>query len=249
MNIYNDSNAVSQTSYPTNPIFTNIDTQDVIIRNNLQITGASLGGLIMCEDNLNNIGELVLGPQDFILASDKNNTSLPIWRNNISLNEIQTNQLKIPTIVQGDLLVGQNTNYLGRLPCGAFDTVLYSDGSNLGWLSTTSGNTFYNNAGVPNNITLNVLSVIYSVSALDFIAGKRYRINISGRVASQGTTGFILTFNGATIAVFNYIYDNDMSRTVIYNPAITGSVTLELQGLTNIVNSSIFDFCVTSEQF
>lgn len=249
MNIYYDSQSTSSTSYPTNPTFTTIDTQDVIIRNGLQISGATKGGILICENNLNDIGELVLAAQDFVLASDLNNTGLPIWRNNLNLNEIQTNQIKIPTVIQGDLLVGQNSNYLGRLPIGPVDTVLFSDGTNLGYLPRSAGNSYYSNAGTGNNIPLNTSGLIFNAIGLDFFVSKRYKLTISGRVQSQANTAFLLTFNGNNIASFSFNGDSDMSRTVIFTAFATGTTNIQLTGFANIVNSSILDFIITSEEF
>lgn len=248
MNIYNDSQATSATNYPTSATFTNIETQDVIIHNNLKITGATKGGIIICENTQNDIGELVLGPQDFVLAADQV-SGLPIWRNNIIMNEIQTNQLKIPTIVQGDLLVGQNTSFMGRLPRGAVDTVLFSDGSNLGWLPRSAGNSFYENVGSANNIPLNTVGTIFNSNGLDLFAGKRYKFTISARILSQAATSFSLLINTFPIAVFNYVFNGDMSRTILYTAGSTGSVQIELTGSTDIVNSSILNFIITSEEF
>lgn len=249
MNIYNDSQATSSTNYPPAPTFTTIDTNNILISNGLEISGATKGGILICEDNLNNIGELVLAGQDFVLASDLNNTGLPIWRNNLTLNEVITNQIKIPTVTGGDLLVGQNSNYLGRLPIGPVDTVLFSDGTNLGYLPRSAGNSYYENAGTGNNIPLNVSNIIFNAIAMDFFIGKRYKITVSGRIQSQGSTVFQLLFNGTTIANFTYLWDNDMSRTVIYTSPGTGTVNLQLTGFANIVNSSILNFIVTSEEF
>jgi len=249
MNIYNDSQATSATNYPPAPTFTTIDTQNILVRNGLEITGATKGGILMCEDNLNNIGELVLGPQDYVMASDKLNSGLPIWTNALTLNAITTNQIKIPTVVQGDLLVGQNTNYLGRLPRGAVDTVLFSDGANLGWLPRSAGNSYYTNAGTANNIPVNVVGLIFNAIALDVFIGKRYKITVNARVLSQANTSFSLTFNGFAVSVFNYLWDNDMSRVFIYTAIATGFVQIQLTGSTNIVNSSILDFIITSEEF
>ncbi len=247
MNIYNDSQATSSTNYPTSATFTNIDTQDLIIRNGLRITGATKGGIVICENNLNDIGELVLGPQDFVLAADQV-SGLPIWRNNIIMNEIQTNQLKIPTITRGDLLVGQNTSFMGRLPIGANDTVLFSNGTDVGWLSPNSRNSFYFNPGTNNNVPLNVIGIIFNSTTLTLIIGKRYKISVTARILSQGNTSFDLAFNGTSVAVFNYLNDNDMSRNILYT-ATTINVIINLNGTTNNANSSIYDFLVTAEEF
>lgn len=248
MNIYYDSQSTSSTSYPTSAVFTNIDTQDVIIRNGLQITGLTKGGILIGENNLNDVGELVLGPQDFILASDATGSGLPIWRNNIVLNELQTNQIKIPTIARGDLLVGENTSFMGRLPIGANDTVLFSNGTDVGWLSPNSRNSYYFNAGTNNNVPFNVIGIVFNSTTLNLIIGKRYKITVSARILSLANTSFDLAFNGTSVAVFNYLYDNDMARTFLYT-ATTVNVIVNLNGQTNNANSSILDFLVTAEEF
>lgn len=248
MNIYNDSQSTSTTSYPPAPTFTTVDTQNVIIRNGLQITGATKGGVLICENTSNDIGELVLGPQDFVMASDLNNTGLPIWRNNLILNEITTNQIKIPGVVQGDLLVGQNTNYLGRLPIGSNDQVLFSNGTNIGWLSPNARNSYYYNAGTNNNVPFNVIGIVFNSTTLNLIIGKRYKITVSARISSLADTNFDLAFNGTSVAIFNYLFNNDMARTFLYT-ATTVNVIINLNGQTNNANSSIYDFLITAEEF
>lgn len=247
MNIYNNSQAQSESNYPPQITSTTIDTQDIIVRNGLQITGATKGDLLICEDNSNNIGGLQLGPNNYVLQADSA-SGLPIWRNFINVNEVQTVSLKIPGIVQGDLLVGQNTEFLGRLPCGANDTVLFSDGGQLGWLPRSAGNSYVGVPG-PTAIPLNTASNIISIFGLDLSAGKRFKLTVSGNVDSSANTNFVLSLNGSQIAGFSYVFNADMHRTIIYTAPVSGAVSVVVSAFSNTINSNLNNFLIVAEQF
>ena len=243
MNIYNDSQFSSQASYPTTASFQNINTENIVISNSLSINGAQKGQILICEDNTNDIGGLDLGDQDFILCSDKNNTDLPIWRNDITVNKITTNLISNIGVQPGDLLVGDQitpTN-IARLPIGPNGYILFSNGVEPGWQSLQSLYSSFYFPGSLNNVS-NVLSIIVGGNGLSLTAGQQYLATVSARVVLSGTAAFTLKLSSTPITTFNYSGSSDMSRSFLFTSPSAGAILIEVEGLTTSPPGSLLEF-------
>ena len=247
MNIYNDSQATSSANYPTSATFTNIETTNAIIHNSLAIDGLAKGSILIGEDNTNDVGALLLGLDKMVLCADTA-SGLPQWRNNITLDYIETNQIKIPTVIGGDLLVGQNSNFLARLPCGANNQVLYSNGTELGWQNKTAGNQYFYFPGSTGNIST-VYGVIVGGNGFNLTAGRQYKMTVSANIVTTAQANFLLFLGGTQITNFSYFTNADMSRTFLYTATGSGAINIELYGLSSAAGNSIYEFAIFGSEF
>lgn len=144
-NIYNDSSEVlRQISGNINGNFSNL-TVDNLIANNAAIDNLNVDNTAVLSSleisNLNNHNLLVAGINGAIngLAIGNNNEVLisdgldAVWSNSLTVNTLTTNSLTIPSTVEGDILVFNNSSEAQRLVVGASGQFLISDGVNPTW--------------------------------------------------------------------------------------------------------------------
>lgn len=248
MNIYNNS-TIGTNTYPTNATFTSVETTSLQIDSTFIIQGAQKGGILVCEDNNNDIGQIDIGLQNMVLASDANNTGLPIWTNSVTLNTGTFNGLNLVGVANGDLLVGSGTNSIGRLPIGLDDQVLFSNGTTVGWQSLSALNNYLFFAGSGGNIPTST-GVIYTNSSIGLTANRRYKISVAGQLT---TTALVqLTVSIPSIFARNGTYDGDgdVSIMFIYIPASTGALTLQISGQVTPGNTAtLSQTYITVEEF
>lgn len=144
-NIYNDSSEViRQAGSSINGNFTNLTVQNLIAQNaaidNLNVDNTAIVSSLEIT-NLNNHNILTAGVNGAIngLAIGNNNEVLisnglnAIWTNSLNINTLSTNTITIPTTVEGDLLVFDNSSQAQRLPIASSGKFLISDGVNPTW--------------------------------------------------------------------------------------------------------------------
>lgn len=242
MNIYNDSSTSNSASYPTSPNFTNIDTQNILIHNSLAISGLLKGQILIGEDNLNDVGGLNIGDQDMILCSDKNNSGLPEWRNDITVNKITTNLINNVGVVRGDLLVGDITaGNIARLPIGANGYQLYSNGTECGWQNPLDNYQYFYFAGSAANVNT-ILNPIVGGNGFNLTNGQRYLATVSARIVAAQPSEYVLKLEGSPITIFNYDGNSDMSRTFLFTSGSAGAILIEVDGLTTAGTASLLEF-------
>lgn len=243
MNIYNDSNSTTQ--YPANPIFQSIYTDGLSIKN------LQKGSILFGENNTEDVGALVLGPQDYVLQSDAANTGIPIWKNTVKLDYAEMNDLKLTGLVKGDLLVGgDDFPFVSRLPCGTNNQILYSNGVELGWQDKTVGNHYFYFAGGSNNIS-NVLGPVVGGNGFSLTSGRLYKMTLSAQLDSAVETVHQLWLNSVQVPNLFFLYDGraDMSKTFLYTAAASGALFIELRSATVSGTASIFDFRLFAEEY
>ena len=144
-NIYNDSSEpIREAGGPTNGNFANITVQNLIAQNaaidNLNVDGTTVVTGIDIT-SINNHAVLTAGVNGSVngLMPGANNEIMvsngldALWTNSLTLQDLQTNTLKIPTTVNGDLLVFNNLSQAQRLGVGTSGQFLISDGTNPTW--------------------------------------------------------------------------------------------------------------------
>lgn len=146
-NIYNDtSEPIRESVDTTNGNFTNLTVQNLIAQNiavdNINSdTTAVFSSLAL--PNLSQNDLLLVGVSGAVngLTPGNNNdvlktlSGVPTWSNDLILNNLQTNTLKIPGTTGGDILTFTNTSEAQRLPIGSSGTFLISDGIQPSWQS------------------------------------------------------------------------------------------------------------------
>lgn len=233
MNIYNNS-TIGNNTYPTNAVFTGIETSTLQVDSTFIIQGAQKGGILVCEDNNNDIGEINLGTQNMALVSDKNNTGLPIWTDSVTLNSATLNGLNLNGVLTGDLLVGSGGGAVGRLPIGTADYALFSNGSTVGWQSLTALNQYLTFAGSANNI-LQASNPIASSSSMTVTNGRRYKIHITGNLITSVPVSLSYSIAASVIETITFTGSNAVAITHIFTAASTGNLLVTLAGFTGVV--------------
>lgn len=248
MNIYNNSTAGTTASYPQNATFSTIETGTLQIDSTFIIQGATKGGLLVCEDNTNDIGQINLGDKNFLLASDKTATDLPVWVNDITINKITSNLYNYVGITTGDLLVGEATGNLGRLPAGTADQVLFSDGTNLGWQSLTALNKFLQPTGT---FTLNDSpTTAYTDNSLAVTAGRRYRIIFNCQINLTALTQLSFTLTGYHSRNGTYTATGDACAVFIFSVVSDGFLPIVVSGQASPGSTSVLsELSITLEEF
>ena len=137
-NIFNDSSAFLNQStgngnftnlISQNAVFQNTATDNLTIDNSLSLTTLNAGDILI-SGNLGVIDGLNIGINNDVLVS---NGSAPLWTNSLTIDNLQTNTLKIPTTTTGDLIVMNSNSEATRLLIGASGTFLISDGVEPQW--------------------------------------------------------------------------------------------------------------------
>lgn len=145
-NLYNDSSIFIQQSGSSTGNFQNLTVKNLIAENaaidNLNVDATAvfnsvdtnnltmnfpLGALLF--SNSGPIDGLQIGNQNDVLISN----GIPEWTNSLTLQDLTTNTLKIPTTQNGDLIVFDNANNAQRLAVGSSGQFLISDGVNPTW--------------------------------------------------------------------------------------------------------------------
>lgn len=249
MNIYFDSSKSGSNNLPATGNFTNLETNTLLIHSELKIDGLNKGDILICGDNNNNIDGLLLGPNDYILSSNTT-SSLPEWRNFIkNLSYIETNNIRMPSIGQGDLLLGLNTGYFGRLPANQPNSFLHSDGAGaVGWQSANFNSQHLVIAG-PTSIPQGLPVLVLSSNAFNLVIGRRYKFTVSAKINCNSVVVFNLGFAGVNQVNFGYSYSGDMHRTFLYTSAIDGPLLVELYGNSAGIGDTITDFQIFGENF
>jgi hypothetical protein len=242
MNIYNSSNLNSNNN------FGDLQVGNLDITGGLTINGASRGDILICENNTNDIGGLELGLQDMVLCSDRNNTGIPIWRNNITLNTLNCNDININGVQVGDLLVGGAQSAIARLPVGLDNQVLFSNGAQLGWQSlSVLNNSIYVNGPLSLPETT---QVIYTNNTINVISGRDYKITLNAQITLTDLVQ--LSFNVNNIFSRNGTYNSngDVNIMFIYQALSTGALTLTLSGqVTPTESATLTALTITVEEF
>jgi hypothetical protein len=249
MNIYFDSSIGGSQTLPPNSSFVNLETNELIVHSGIAIDGLNKGSILICENNTNDIGQLLLGPDNYILSSNTT-TDLPEWRNYIkSLDYIETNNIKIPSLQQGDILLGLNTQFLGRLPANQPNSYLHSDGGGaVGWQSASFNSQHLAIAG-PTSIPQGLPVLVLSSNAFNLVIGRRYKFTVSAKINCNSVVVFNLGFSGVNQVNFGYSYSGDMHRTFLYTSAIDGPLLVELYGNSAGIGDTITDFQIFGENF
>jgi len=245
MNIYNDTQG-AQSSYPTNPIFNSVQ-----ITNSLTLNGLSKGDLLFVQDNTNDVAGLAVGDQDMVLTSDKNNSGIPEWKDTLKLNVVELNDLKITGLVQGDILCGGATvPFISRLPVGADNQILYSNGTEIGWQSKNVGKHAFYYAGSANNIS-SVLAPSVGGNGFSLTSGRLYKMTVSAQIDSAVETVHQLWLNSLQVPELFFLYDGnaDMAKTFLYTSPIDGALFIELRSAAASGTASIYDFRMFAEEY
>lgn len=227
MNIYNNSTAGASISYPQTSTFSDITTSTIEITTGLNIQNAQKGGLLCCEDNSGNIGQINLGPQNYVFISNLAGSNLPEWSNQINVNDITTNLITYNGTTRGDLLVCEATSNVGRLPIGPSNTVLYSNGLDVGWQSINSSHYFLS---VPSLIIGPTYARLYGVATMPTISGRRYRLCFSGQIGLAALTQLDvkLPSEGGAQRLGTYQASGDISMFMIFTSIYTGFLNVEI---------------------
>lgn len=144
-NIFNDSaEPIREAGGTTSGNFTNLTVQNLIaenaaidnlnVDNSLITTGIQITGLsthsILTTNNDTTVNSLIHGNNNDVLTC---NGLDPVWTNSLILQNLQTNTLKIPTTLNGDILVFNGSSEAQRLGVGTSGQFLISDGTNPTW--------------------------------------------------------------------------------------------------------------------
>lgn len=144
-NIFNDSSqAIRESGGSTNGNFTNLTVQNLIAQNaaidnlNVDVSAivASLEVTNLANHSIVTVGSggalngLAVGSNNDVLIS---NGLDALWSNSLQLQNLQTNTLKIPTTLNGDLIVFNSSSQAQRLGVGTSGQFLISDGTNPTW--------------------------------------------------------------------------------------------------------------------
>lgn len=145
MNIYNDSSEpIREAGGTMNGNFTNLTVQNFIAQNaaidnlnvdqtavlsSVEITNVANHSILTAGVN-GSVNGLLPGANKEILVS---NGLDALWTNSLTLQDLQTNTLKIPGTVTGDILVFDSQQQAQRLAVGASGKFMISDGTNPTW--------------------------------------------------------------------------------------------------------------------
>lgn len=247
MNIYNTSNTSGNT-YPTNATFTNLGATNLEVLSSFSIAGAQKGDILICEDTTNDIGALELGPQNYVLVSDKNNSDLPLWDDSVTLNIGQFNELKLVGVNAGDLLAGSGANQIGRLPLGLANQVLFSNGTELGWQYLSDLNNSIYIAG-PLTIPTST-ATIWSSSAINVIVNREYKITFNAQLTLTALTQITCEISGIFARNGTYSANGDLNVMFVYLATATGPLPLEIRASVTAGNTaSLQTITITVEEF
>jgi hypothetical protein len=141
---------------------------ELTVTNNLRLTGANDGLLEVVGSN---VGDIPNGPIRYLLEIDQSNNR-PAWTNNIKVDEVETNTIKINGTSRGDLLVMDNSNEASRLPVGSSGQILTSNGITPEWQALI----------LPDPFNLNDLTINNSLRISNLTNGFLY-VNNTGNVS------------------------------------------------------------------
>ena len=156
-----------------------------VFTNSLNLAGASVGDILIIGSVSAGYGlvdTLTIGNNDDIMTVIG---GLPGWSNQVNVNRVVSNTLKINSTQRGDLLVVDASGDLARLPSGLSGQVLTATGLNndLNW----------QNINIVDPLILNDIQTNNSLVALNSFTTDSLKIN--------GTVqGDLLTFNGSSTA-------------------------------------------------
>lgn len=241
-NIYNESGFSSNQNIETSQIVTDtIQTNEIIIPNSHK------GDILFIGDS-NTVEGLLIGNQDDVLCSDKDNTGLPIYKNDLNLNTVTCNDIKINGLQTGDLIVGITNNFVDRLAIGPSGYILTSNGSQVQWnpisLPFNNAMLFVNGSGLiygerasyglsPAPITFTTSTTIFSLNVTT-VNTRNYKVSISFNniISGGGQNSYSLNISG--IGTFlTYVTANTSSQENIilpFNANATGNISISLIG-------------------
>lgn len=187
---------------------------NLTVNQSLTLTGANQNELLIIGAN-SNVQTFNNGPARSILEIDAA-TNRPAWTNNISIDFLTTNDVRINGLQRGDLLVSNdNTGLLDRLPRGPQGNVLVSDDNNpqgLNYatipqiLNLPKGNVFcdatgnlftdFPATGVNNNVQSLGLTETGLLTVLKvFFPNRLYKISASWNNAINGNSSNLYTLD------------------------------------------------------
>lgn len=208
-------------SLPSTATFTSLETGGLVL------TGASHGDVLFIGVS-SQVEGLTIGPNNYVLVS---NGTEPAWSNTLVLNEVQTTELKIDGIQNGDIIIGQSDTSFARLPIGALGNVLTVN---------SFGVPQWQNIDIPDPLILNDLQLDISLK-LPYLANGQIFIS-GGTIYSEapkiqnfagvkvfGSAGNIDTFFFSSIAGRKYKISVNFVLTT-YNGAVS-TVSLRKNGV------------------
>lgn len=249
MNIYNDSSYSNLPTYPTQINATDIETTNLIVNNSLSLNNLQKGQILIGEDSSSDVGFLDLGLNNNVLCADTT-SGLPQWRNFLTVENITTDEIFIPNLIKGDILTCAVNGSVARLPVGANETVLYSNGTECGWLPRNYQNAYNYIAGSLNNISVTPATII-GVNHGSFINGLRYRISFNARILAYTDTILQVYINGVlqNDIGMTYLCQGDVSRSFIWTSNFSGAINFEIYGSCSSGTCSLLNFYLFSELF
>lgn len=108
-----------------------MEVNDLTVNQDLKLNGADTDCLLKTDSN-SNVVTFNNGPARYLIEVD-GTTLKPEWTNNIKVDEIETNTIKINNTAQADILViGDNLGNVERLVRGPNNYILCSDDNTFG---------------------------------------------------------------------------------------------------------------------
>ena len=225
-----------------------VTTNDLIINNSVQ-------GDILFVDN-NQINGLAIGANNYVLQS---NNSSPQWTNDLTLNTITLNDLKINGTVQNDILTIDSNQFIERIPIGPLGSILTSYGTSLQYALYSDGRAlFYGNqlqsemaqtfSANQINLTANVRTT-YINTNFTVYNGRKYKVSFYCFIQQAGSSTFFVTTN-LTEKLFSSTGNQTLNWKYIYTANATGLINFKLEAVTtDFVNNILFDPLVLFEPF
>lgn len=192
-----------------------LTVNDLTVNQSLTLTGANPNNFLIT-DNDSKIQTFPNGNDRYLIEIDSA-THIPSWTNNISIDEITTNTIKINSTTKGDILViGDHLNNVDQLARGLNNQCLISDNGTLGlrWeyvsnlLNVSNGILFGNNSNqlysespftyyIASSTSFTTTVPIVNIT-INVISGRRYKLTFN-YVHTQGSGQSFYTLNVASI--------------------------------------------------
>lgn len=235
-----------------------LQVNNLTVNQQLKLNGADPNELLITDAD-SNVVTFNNGPDRYLLEIDAA-THTPKWTNNISIDAVTTNELRINNLQTGDLLVANEgpsvDGYLERLPIGFNDTVLSTntisgfplqyryipDILNLptGPIFSLAGssNQFYvhrNHYDIsPNPVTFQGSTVLFQTVYNNAFQSANYKITITfiNLINGGGTNIYSLVIPGIGTLLTYTTTQVDGFEVIVqpYNQPFNGAVTIQLVG-------------------
>lgn len=162
-------------------IIDDLEVNILRVNTNLCLTGLNVGSLLTNTDDGDDcINELTVGPANYLLSVDPSILQ-PRYTNNIDIDFVTTNELKINGTIEGDLLQVDAGGNIGRTALGSSGTILTSNGTVAEWQPLV----------LPDPLVLNDLQINNSL-----VNNGSVTYNNTNNITYTGQNGFLAVIGG-----------------------------------------------------